>query len=356
MRLSWLNAKKIRRVAAGCGFSLFASSNELYGCGLNNFYQLGGPYRTETHKRSEEWYHKGRRIMFPEEAGKIVSISAGRMHSLIATTTGLYSFGDNAHGQCGHHPDQMPTVAHGRRMTLPRVDIPTHSPIKKVHCSLDTSFVLLENGELYSFGLGTDGQLGNSTEEIRWRPRRIDGEISGEKIVDISGSTDTIVAVSKAGDLFVWGQNEYRQLGLVTDEPQVFVPVRFPVNLGRVVSAAATGSSCIACNEEGLVYVWGSEVLGLGPNVTSTDRPIQLDAPLFASAVGEESRVTRVFAGNVIMGARTEPGHLFTWGSNRHGGLALGHENDQLFPYQVSLPGAIKEAAFGPDHTLLLSR
>lgn len=45
LRLGRLNEKKIRKVAAGFGFSLFAASDALYGSGLNNFYQLGGPER-----------------------------------------------------------------------------------------------------------------------------------------------------------------------------------------------------------------------------------------------------------------------------------------------------------------------
>jgi alpha-tubulin suppressor-like RCC1 family protein len=50
LRLGRLNEKKIRKVAAGLGFSLFAASDALYGSGLNNFYQLGGPKR-----KNEEW-------------------------------------------------------------------------------------------------------------------------------------------------------------------------------------------------------------------------------------------------------------------------------------------------------------
>lgn len=42
MKITFFNSKKINKVSAGFGFSLFASSSELYGCGLNNFYQLGG--------------------------------------------------------------------------------------------------------------------------------------------------------------------------------------------------------------------------------------------------------------------------------------------------------------------------
>ena len=41
-RITFMNTRKIRRVAAGFGFSLFASPQHLYGSGLNNFGQLGG--------------------------------------------------------------------------------------------------------------------------------------------------------------------------------------------------------------------------------------------------------------------------------------------------------------------------
>jgi len=59
--------------------------------------------------------------------------------------------------------------------------------------------VLLESGELYAFGLSTDGQVGNGSKTLEWKPTLVEGEIKNEKIVAISGSTDTIVAVSKNG-------------------------------------------------------------------------------------------------------------------------------------------------------------
>ena len=49
----------------------------------------------------------------------------------------------------------------------------------------------------------------------------MEGELKGEEIARISGTTDTLVAVSKSGELFIWGQNEYGQLGMLSDEPQV---------------------------------------------------------------------------------------------------------------------------------------
>lgn len=75
---------------------------------------------------------------------------------------------------------------------------------------MDTSFVLLDNGELYSFGLGTDGQLGNEKgqkEQAIWQPSLVEGDLKGVKISRISGSTDTLVAVSTEGTLLQTVQN-----------------------------------------------------------------------------------------------------------------------------------------------------
>uniref|UniRef100_A0A183CNS8 Protein RCC2 n=1 Tax=Globodera pallida TaxID=36090 RepID=A0A183CNS8_GLOPA len=44
-----------------------------------------------------------------------------------------------------------------------------------------------------------------------------------------------------------------------------------------------------------------------------------------------------VYAGGCAMGAVTDDGHMFSWGANRHGMLALSHRNHQHFPYQKRL-------------------
>jgi len=384
-----MNGKKIRKVAAGCGFSLFASKTELYGSGLNNFYQLGGPIRPPSGdggqkfdrlglnatNASEEWYIGGHRILLPEDAGTIVDIGAGRMHSVVGTASGaLFCMGSNSHGQCGvdpGRPDLGPdmgqqVVAHNKKHVLRRIPVPgssissnsPSSPIKQVHCCLDTSFVLLENGEVYAWGLGTDGQLGNGNKSFQFQPTLVGGDLQGVKVACIGGTTDTVLAASTDGEVFVWGQNEYGQLGVAggSDEPQLFFPRRVPFRLGRVTGVAATGSSCIVCNSEGAVYTWGSEVLGFGPLIKRLDRPMQLDTPLFQTASKDDGHVQRVYAGGCTMGAVTASGQLFTWGANQHGSLAIGTPEHQYFPYQVYIPHPIRCVSLGPDHSLFLTR
>jgi alpha-tubulin suppressor-like RCC1 family protein len=71
---------------------------------------------------------------------------------------------------------------------------------------------LLKNGRLFAWGLGADGQLGDGTFDTRWQPVEVGGDLRGEPITRIAGTIDTLLAVSRNGDVFVWGQNEYGQL------------------------------------------------------------------------------------------------------------------------------------------------
>ncbi|KAL7079558.1 hypothetical protein ACQ4LE_001502 [Meloidogyne hapla] len=372
MRIVRMNTKKILHIAAGCGFSLFASNNELYGSGLNNFYQISGPKRRDEDERpnlesgyagrneAEMWYIHSRRIVLPDNIGNIRCISAGRMHSIVLTDSNkIFCFGSNSHGQCGADPSDHPVVTHDKDHVLSEMDISSiigeGIELVKVHASLDTSFALCSDGRLFAWGLGTDGQLGNGNDQFQWKPSLVRGDVEGERIVEIGGSTDTLVAVNEDGDLFFWGQNEYGQMCSITDEPQIFLPQQVPFKLGKIVGAEATGVSCIACNSDGQVFTWGSHVLGFGPKIEKLTKPMQIDPPLFTSAMNEKNSVVKVFAGGSCMGALTEAGHLYTWGSNKHGVLALAHRNHQYFPFQVSFAESIRDASFGPNHSLFLT-
>ncbi|KAL3068588.1 hypothetical protein niasHT_030879 [Heterodera trifolii] len=366
-RIPKMNAKAIKQVAAGFGFSLFASKNQLFGSGLNNFYQLGGPTRTGPMGEPMQgqaliWHIDAKRIVLPEEYKRIRWISAGRMHSVVLASTDdeknfrIFCMGTNTHGQCGVSPVSDPFVTHNKYNVLRPVVMPVDdAQIYKVHACLDTTFALATDGRLFAWGLGTDGQLGNGNAQMQWVPSLVGGDLVGERIVHIGGSTDTLLAVSEKGELFVWGQNEYGQLGAISEEPQIFYPTHMPFKLGKVTDAQATGSSCIVCNSDGEVFTWGSQVLGFGPAITRLERPMRLDPPLFASAARDGHRVRRVFAGGCAMGAMTEEGHMFSWGANRHGLLALCHRKHQYFPYQISFAEEVRQASFGPEHSLFVT-
>ncbi|KAL6740431.1 hypothetical protein Aduo_013785 [Ancylostoma duodenale] len=347
LRISGLNTRGIKHIAAGFGFSLFAAKDKLYGSGLNNRFQITSHIR-EAGKKGQEYYISSKRIQLPVQT-TILSISSGRAHSLVATTSGVYAFGDNAHGQCGQDPEQRREVHGLVDSALPTVEIPSDSPVTAVHCALDTSFVLTEKGEVFAFGLNEDGQCANGKFGIQWKPSRILGDAADEKIVSISGSSDTLLALSAKGEIFIWGQCEYGQAGIGNDTIQLTLSRAVPFPAGKIVSAGTTASSCIISTDSGEVYVWGVGLLGFGPTTQKLDRPTLMDQQLF-----ENKKVCKVYAGNTSFGAINHSGRLFVWGQNRYGLLGLDHGKDQYFPYQVFFPYDVKHISLGPDHSLFL--
>lgn len=75
------------------------------------------------------------------------------------------------------------------------------------------------------------------------------GDIEDVKITDIASRADCVLAVSDSGDVFGWGNSEYCQLSMVTDETQVNIPRHLPIrNCGKVKKVAAGGSACMLLN------------------------------------------------------------------------------------------------------------
>ncbi|CAJ0601253.1 unnamed protein product [Cylicocyclus nassatus] len=346
LRISHFNVKGIRHVAAGFGFSLFASKDRLYESSRFRF-QITSHIQMEG-KKGQEYYISAKRIQLPVPTS-VLSISSGRAHSLVATTSGVYAFGDNAHGQCGQDPKHRREVHGVKDLPLPKVEIPSDSPVAAVHCALDSSFILTEKGEVFAFGLNEDGQCANGEYGIQWKPCKVLGDAADERIIAISGSSDTLLALSEKGELFIWGQCEYGQAGVGNDKIQLNISRFVPFSSGKIVSAGSTASSCIINTDKGEVYAWGVGLLGFGPATQKLDRPTLMDQPLF-----ENQKVVKVYAGNTSLAAVNSSGRLFTWGQNRYGLLGLEHGKDQYFPYQVFFPYDVKHVSLGPDHSLFL--
>ncbi|XP_044755139.1 RCC1 domain-containing protein 1, partial [Coccinella septempunctata] len=77
-----------------------------------------------------------------------------------------------------------------------------------VHCLL-----LDSQGNVYSFGNGSRGQLGLGTLEDHSNPTQIEA-LAGIQIVAIACGTWHCAVISKEGDVYTWGWNQNGQLGL----------------------------------------------------------------------------------------------------------------------------------------------
>ena len=253
-------------------------------------------------------------------------------------------------GQCGREiiRGENSSKYPARQANIAKIsELPNN--VKTIRCGQDNSFFLTTEGQLYSCGWGADGQTGLGHHDMVSTPQLVGGDVAGEKIVDLSCAADCVLALSDKGEVFGWGNSEYRQLAMLTDTPQISVPMHLPFR----------GTVCGIVNDEGQAYVWGFGLLGKGPEFTEADSPSPLPRNLFeAHEFNENNPVKSIHCGLTHSAVVTERGDLFMWGSNDFGQVGLGELKQRVlyFPLRVSIPSAVKQLSLGVDHTVAICK
>ncbi|EDO46185.1 predicted protein [Nematostella vectensis] len=132
---------------------------------------------------------------------------------------------------------------------LRQVSVPDFNSVGTSSVAMGTShtLVLLQNGKLYSFGSNSFGQLGYVREGVSRFPQLV------ESLNDVSyvACGDTFsVAVSSDSEVFVWGKGARGRLGNKADED-----VREPVCLSlpaavQVLSVSCSNSGTLLCGKK----------------------------------------------------------------------------------------------------------
>lgn len=175
----------------------------LYAFGSNGSGQLG--------IRGKEDTDTPMKCVFPEEtdlAEPPVQIAAGGNHTLVLFKSGdLYSVGSNSSGQTGHSLGEDSD-------TLKKVVLSAWEPqIKFCSALWEASVLVTTDDDVYTFGRGAKGELGtgNSTSSQPQKVPRFTP--SGLSIVDVASCVNHIVAVLSNGDVYGWGDGRKGQLG-----------------------------------------------------------------------------------------------------------------------------------------------
>ncbi|XP_042046377.1 ultraviolet-B receptor UVR8-like [Salvia splendens] len=141
----------------------------------------------------------------------IKGIACGGRHSAVITDTGLLlAFGWGLYGQCG-----LGNTEDILRPTF--VPFLGDSQIKAVAAGLWHTICISSDGRVYVFGGNQFGQLGLGTHQDQCEvvPRLLDASVLESKKAKIASSGARHNAIlTEDGKLFCWGWNKYGQLGL----------------------------------------------------------------------------------------------------------------------------------------------
>ncbi|XP_030078321.1 RCC1-like G exchanging factor-like protein isoform X2 [Microcaecilia unicolor] len=295
--------EKISSAACGYGFTLLSSKTsditKVWGMGLNKDSQIGFHRSRRDRTRGYEYILEPSPVPLPldrPQETRVLQVSCGRAHSLILTDKeGVFSMGNNSYGQCGRKV--VEGEVYSESQLIHRIEEFGDSVVQVV-CGQDHSLFRTEKGEVYACGWGADGQTGLGHYNIASFPTKLSGDIAGVNIIQVATYGDCCLAVSDEGDLFGWGNSEYLQLASVTEFTQVNIPRRLPfTEVGKVKQAVCGGTNSALLNDQG---------------------------------------------------------ELFVWGKNLRGCLGIGTNDDQYFPWRVTVPGHVIDVACGVDHTVAL--
>ena len=273
-------------------------------------------------------------------------VSCGNFHTVIITKNGdLYSFGDNGSNQLGLGND----ILHGNVPTL--VTIPDSLKVKAVNCGDAHTVIITENGNIYSFGNNVFGQLGLDDDYSRNIPTLVTA-LAGLKAKAVSCGDNSTAIITEDNDLYSFGDNAWGQLGL-DDEDNRYTPtlVSVPGSL-KVKAVSCGGQHTVIITEDGNLYSFGKNdtgQLGLGDrNNRDTPRLVNVPGGLGVKAVSCGGQHTAII---------TENGNLYSFGYNLSGQLGLGNRNITDRPTLVNVPDSLKVKAVscGNDHTVIIT-
>eukprot|EP01087_Luapelamoeba_hula_P017433 TRINITY_DN5492_c1_g1_i3.p1 TRINITY_DN5492_c1_g1~~TRINITY_DN5492_c1_g1_i3.p1 ORF type:complete len:941 (+),score=172.97 TRINITY_DN5492_c1_g1_i3:36-2825(+) len=318
----------------------------------------------------------------------ILQVACSESHSVFLTDTGeVWAVGSNNYGQLG--------LGHNAACALPKyVEALSGKRIIAVSCGFEFTLALDDNRNVYSWGRGKDGRLGNGSDHNHYSPIIIPA-LSAVRAVHISCGSAHSLVLDTYGRVYSWGSVSLGRLGRqVTETSPASIPyliTSFPE--GTRISRIATGSvsSYALSFGDNTLWAWGnnSHVSLTLPSGYNSNVPTAVEWP---KGTGMETSIRIediVASGNNVllktesgihsMGAMrklpsptlkfeqiacspksffalSSEGKVFAWGENIYGQLGLGSTQAQEHPVEITHPVEVQRPKFNNVYRLGCSR
>lgn len=279
------------------------------------------------------------------EGTRFVQVAAGDSTSFALTDDGrVYGWGTfrSNDGIFGFTPE----VKVATRPVL----VPNLSKVTSIKAGANHALAIDTKGAVYAWGSGQQNQLGRRIIERTKAQALIPSEFGLPKgpkkgITSIATGSYHSFAISKTGDVYAWGLNNFGETGIMDNAGQDDAVIMNPQVVKQlkgknIVSIQGGGHHSIAATEEGECLVWGrldgaqtgiaAEDIGKLPDDAvikdEHDRPRILSVPQRVSAIkGEVCHVTTSSDHNIVI---TKEGKAWSWGFSANYQTGLGTDDD----------------------------
>ncbi len=243
----------------------------------------GSSYWAVTARRAP--MRRGRRPVRPLVLGALLIFAGAVGPALVAVAqpaaaspvpTQELSWGSGSYGELGNGTT---TAA----QSIPAsVSLPNGVSPTAIAGGGDTGYAIGSDGNHYAWGLGYYGELGNgTTTNAQTTPVTVSLPVTPTAI---AGGADTGYAIGSDGNLYAWGAGANGELGNGTTTAIQTTPVR--VSLPNGVTATAVGAGVdtgYAIGSDGNLYAWGAGgdgELGNGTTTSTQSTPVRVSLPV----------------------------------------------------------------------------
>ncbi|MHB8578557.1 MAG: RCC1 domain-containing protein [Ignavibacteriaceae bacterium] len=301
------------------------------------------------------------------------SLGMGRgYHTILVKADGtVYTWGSNSSGQLGNGSktdSKVPVeVLRGSYTGTAYLGDNSSNKIIAVAMGKSHSIALAEDGTVYTWGLNSDGELGNSTTTNSSIPIKVSkGSYSGtaylgdnpsNKIIAVSAGNAHSVALAQDGTVYTWGNYYIGKSNTPVKIPMGSYPgtAYLGDNPGnKIISVSGGFNYSLALAEDGSVYTWGENTygqLGNNTNISSTV-PIKvlMGAYFGTKYLGDNlsNKIISVVAGDCHCIAFAQDNMVYSWGRNTNGQLGDSSNQHRYVPVKV-LMGAYSGTAYLGD-------
>ena len=290
-------------------------------------------------------------VMITNEDGQLVPlknvmiVAVGEKHSVALTRDGiLYTWGDNSKGQLGSgnsasalaYSTRPVTVAgeNNSSKSLSEMLAEKNESISNIAAGRDHTLAVSNQGNLYSWGANTYGQLGVNSRDNRYFPVQVKGYNGGGYLTDvilIGAGAEHSLAVRTDGSVWSWGRNNKGQLGQSTNgvnntykdmqTPDRVLKGEYDTGnaddryIKNVDALSAGENFSVVTTRDRNVYAWGDNTYGqLGNDKTTAtiSTPVHVKSSDGTYLTG----ISMVSGGANHVIAMSNTNDIYAWGDN----------------------------------------